>query len=118
MYGGKLGSEYLQPLKDRCLSMQSWIRDDYVFNLRFEDLVGSQGGGDNKIQKKTIVRLFDYLNISTCSVDYLTKELFGPGKHTFRSGQIHSWKEEIPLSLREEVSKELACVIDSWGYSV
>jgi hypothetical protein len=116
-----LGREFahgrkLLPLKERCLALAPWIEDADVMHLRFEDLVGSQGGGDDAVQKRLLEALCRRLDVPQERVATVAGELFGPGRKTFRKGQVDSWKEEIPPEVQDRMDAELDEVLRSWGY--
>lgn len=74
--------------------------------VTFEELVGSHGGGDDKIQFETVKKIAQFLNLT------LTKErilnlcglLFG-GTHTFNTGSIGKYKSHFEQKHYEAVRK-------------
>lgn len=82
-----------------------WMEDSSVFVCRFEDLVGSKGGGDDAKQIKTMKALASHLhsNATSKEIEEISLELFGETA-TFRSGQIGSW-EEVFTPLHKELFK-------------
>jgi hypothetical protein len=90
--------------------MLDWVEDSTFLTLRFEDLVGSQGGGNNERQQQTILSLADYLGLSLDAeaARIIGKEMFGKGR-TFRKGQIGSWQDyfddEITALFEHEVGE-------------
>jgi hypothetical protein len=108
----------LQPLRVRCDALSLWMRDERVLKIKFEDLIGAQGGGSLATQEACLHRLFDHLSIPHGKVDHVVKNLFGEGRHTFRQGRIDSWKEEIPSALNADINYELGDVIERWGYAL
>ncbi len=86
------------------------------FVVRFEDLVGPQGGGDYKKQIQTLGQLAEYLNITLTEEEIAScaEKLFGNQEivsGTFREGRIGSWKkvfrEEHKLLFKERFGREL-----------
>lgn len=70
--------------------------------VRFEDLVGSKGGGNDDLQRKTIKQIASHIgvDVSEDQLDFVQENLFGTevrvesmSEETFRSGKIGSWKE-------------------------
>jgi hypothetical protein len=114
--GHRFKKAYLEPLRTRCMALDGWMASDKVLKIRFEDLVGEKGGGTADSQKETLTRLCDWLEIPTPPIEQVTEELFGPGRHTFRKGQIASWKDELPKNLIKQVDEKLSDVLELWGY--
>ena len=114
--GHRFKHVYLESLRTRCMSLDSWLASDDVLKIRFEDLVGEKGGGSAEAQRNTLQRVCDWLEISTSHIDKVIEELFGPGRHTFRKGQVDSWKEELPPDMIELTEKTLKDVLHLWGY--
>jgi hypothetical protein len=94
--GGYLGNHYYAGFKEILLRTSGWIEDKRAFILRFEDLVGSQGGGDDDLQRETINGLLEFIEVegSNRCVDMIMQDLYG-GTPTFRKGKIASWKDSI-----------------------
>lgn len=115
--GYRFKKAYLEPLRTRCMALDGWMASDKVLKIRFEDLVGEKGGGSADAQRQTLTRLCDWLQIPTTHIDKVTEELFGPGRHTFRKGQIASWKEELPEHIIKMIDEKLGDVLGIWGYA-
>jgi len=107
----------LQPLRVRCEALFLWLRDDRVMKVQFESLIGSQGGGDDSSQTMCVQNIFERFSIPEQKMEYVIKNLFGRGRHTFRKGRVDSWREEIPPSLMSNVNDELADILSDWRYS-
>lgn len=67
---------------------------------RFENLVGSKGGGSDSLQEKEIQKIARFINVplSEKQIGSVANELFG-ASHTFRKGQIGSWKQHLTPEL-------------------
>jgi hypothetical protein len=74
-----------------------WFRSAAVCTVRFEDLVGPQGGGAADVQEDEILRVADFLEIEVArnAVCDIVESLFDPTAKTFRRGQAGGWKEEF-----------------------
>ncbi len=69
----------------------------YALTVRFEDLVGSNGGGDDAKQLATVKAIAKHVSIELSEerAQEIATNLFGITKNTFRKGQIGAWKEEF-----------------------
>jgi sulfotransferase 6B1 len=70
-----------------------WQKHRLFYSLKFEDLVGIQGGGRASMQKRAIKALARHLGISSDSplLDRCLVNAFG-NSITFREGKINGWK--------------------------
>jgi hypothetical protein len=115
--GRRFKSAYLEPMRTRCLAMDGWIHHPEVLKIRFEDLVGEKGGGSEASQRETIERLCAWLEAPESNIPTIVETLFGPGRHTFRKGQVDSWREELDPALLEVLERDMSDVLDRWGYT-
>ncbi len=75
-----------------------WMRlkSFFVCTVKFENLVGHEGGGSDKAQQKELKKICKHigLKLSKTQIKERSAGLFGkPGEKTFRSGQIGEWKK-------------------------
>jgi hypothetical protein len=71
--------------------------------ILFEDLIGSQGGGNQELQQHTINKLINYIGceLSSEQVDAISKQLFSETSPTFYRGTIDGWREDFSPNLEE-----------------
>lgn len=116
LQGKRFNKAYLEPLRTRCLALDGWLSSDHVLKIRFEDLVGTKGGGSLESQEETISNLCKWLDIPESKSRGVADELFGPGRHTFRKGQIDSWRSELSEANIRIVEDKLGDILKRWGY--
>jgi hypothetical protein len=65
--------------------------------VRFEDLVGPDGGGDGALQRACVTAIFGHLDLDTSEsgVDEVCRRLFSSDSPTFRRGRIGQWTESF-----------------------
>lgn len=107
---------FLQPLFVTCMSLEPWLKSSNVLCIKFEDLIGSKGGGTDHRQRETLENICKRLDIPLERIENVTKNLFGPGRRAFRKGQINSWQDEIPPTIIKDVEHELKDILNTWGY--
>lgn len=102
-----------------------WVNEPETFVIRFEDIIGKKGGGNVEIQKKTILKIAQKLNIKIDSkrVKEIVKRLFGKEKNThqfstFKSGQIGTWKKYFNQELIELFNEKMASFQLGLGYDL
>ena len=94
----------------------SWmLRHPNVCNLRFEDLVGSAGGGSDALQERALTRISDHLSID---IDFKEgqKSLFNKNSFTFRSGRVDEWRSRMNQRHLESFDLEYGHVLRLYGY--
>lgn len=86
-------------LKIECVSklynkFTPWVKESFCYAMKFEDLVGQKGGGNNIAQRKVVIQICKYLGLKYDRklIDNCIDHLFG-GTHTFREGKIGGWKK-------------------------
>ncbi len=105
-----------KPLQECCEALDPWMNTSDVIVVKFEDIVGKQGGGTDEKQLLVLEKLADALKLPHEKIPQVAENLYGPGRHTFRKGRINSWKNEIPSSVLKRISTEMSGILDKWGY--
>ncbi|MHA1221807.1 MAG: sulfotransferase domain-containing protein [Candidatus Heimdallarchaeaceae archaeon] len=116
-YEGYFGKKiFLQPLYIQYQAIEPWTESKDVLVVRFEDLVGSKGGGDSIIQYRTVKQICNHVNADEDKIDSVLENLFSLRSRTFRKGKVDSWKEELPLELQKEIKEKLKDTLVKWSY--
>ena len=70
------------------------IPKENLMKVKFEDLIGKKGGGNNRAQMKTLKRIANFLDIdiSRDRIKEIIDERWGHSG-TFRQGEIGEWKK-------------------------
>ncbi len=118
--GGYLERQYIAGIRDVFLRAQGWYeKKGGVLVVRFEDLVGARGGGDDEFQRRTLEEIFSYAGLEPdqSRVGGIQSRLYG-GTHTFRKGQIDGWKDQLSEDTEREVYHLLKGIngVDQLGY--
>jgi|GEM_PF-5824063 len=70
-----------------------------VMIVRYEDLIGSEGGGNNELQYNTIKKIAEFVGLPLENVDLAFHYAWGPenqhGIKTFRHGVMGRWKRQF-----------------------
>lgn len=98
--GSPFGSNVSQPDIGQDFSRWAgWVKDPDTLSIRFEDLVGERGGGDEEKRLYVISQILDHLEISLSSTDIkaqFASQVMNPGEsHTFvkgGKGKIGGWQ--------------------------
>ena len=88
--GGKRPKEWEQGL-DRFFP---WLGEENCLTVKFESLIGVDGGGSEEEQLKVVEKILAHLEVQLEEKEFieLTQKIFFPGSRTFRKGQIGAWK--------------------------
>lgn len=98
----------LAPLSERYRSLLGWCRDDSTtITTRFEYLVGSKGGGNDRLQNNEIDRIGRFLSVDVSKPEKIARDLFA-GTETFRKGRVDSWRDELSVSQQRLIEAELS----------
>ena len=115
--GGELGGREIQPLGRRYRGFLSWGREGDAVMVRFEDLVGVEGGGSEEAQRLAVGRVAAHLGVAVGegTMRAVEEGLFGVGR-TFRKGQIGGWQEEFTAEHERAVEEEAGSLLVELGY--
>ncbi len=85
--------EHFLGIKDQALLMNGWLMRSEVLAIRFEDLVGPLGGGDETTQRGVLEALAQHigLQMSTSELAAVSEGMYGMGR-TFRKGVVGQWR--------------------------
>ncbi len=94
-------------------SMLAWRDAPSCLFVKFEELVGVQGGGDEQLQREAIGRIRGYLGAdNSTSLD----SLYDPSSRTFRKGNIHSWRNAHDAQTLDTLTVYCASLCSEAGY--
>lgn len=115
--GGLLGDYPLQALDVRYRRFLDWERKAEAELVKFEDLVGPDGGGSEDAQREATRRVADYLDIEIGEkeLNEVCGGLFGKGR-TFRKGQSGGWREGFTPEHEEAVKEVAGPLLVELGY--
>ena len=115
--GGELGGRRLKSLAERYGRFVGWERDGGAVMVRFEDLVGPEGGGSEEARRLAVGRVAAHLDVTADerTISRIGEGLFGAGR-TFRRGQIGGWREEFSAEHERAVEEEAGPLLDELGY--
>ncbi len=112
------GEIFGRPLFEICYERQlPWMREKFVHVSRFEELVGSLGDGDDKLQLQAVKNLASHIGIkiSKKEAQNIADDLFGE-TWSFRQGQIGSYKKHFTKRHKELFKKKYGQVLIDLNY--
>lgn len=95
----------------------AWQKYPFLLTVRFEDIVGSKGGGDAMVQEQSFQDIARFLDIplSHNEVVQIRQDIFG-NSPTFRSGRLDSWKEELSREQKDALKPLIGNILIKLGY--
>jgi len=118
--GGKIDSELtLNSIAERAMLIAPWVKQIDVLSIRFEDLIGAKGGGDDVLQHSAIVEILNFLDLDSdeANLQHIQDNLFGTSA-TFRQGQIDSWRDSFKQMHLDSYNAIAAELTEAWGYEL
>lgn len=106
LYGYQSGNFSIESYPQILQRSMGWVKRQDVLVVRFEDLVGSSGGGDNGAQIDVIEKITAFAGCAEVDGPKLAETLFG-GTKVFRKGQIGGWRAELSSDLAGEMNHVL-----------
>lgn len=85
-----------------------WLEKPYTLFIKFEDIIGPLGGGDQKKQFETIKNIAEHLELEVeeQTLKFISENTYFKKARTFRKGTIGDWKNHFN-SENKELFKEI-----------
>jgi hypothetical protein len=114
--GSRSGSRVLG-LVDAYRSVAAWSESPRCTLVRFEDLVGEQGGGCATRQHEAVRSIGHGLGLDLDheSIVGVCKRAFDTGSRTFRRGRVGSFRDELSPAQRERAESMLSTLAGPGG---
>jgi hypothetical protein len=108
--------EALGQYLDRGYRDHVWLlRSPRVHKLRFEDLVGPQGGGDERTQLASVASTMLLVG-ARGEQQAVAAKVFSPDARTFSQGQRDGWKSDFTAEHWARFSELHGDILESYGY--
>lgn len=109
----------LQPFAQVYRSMLAWQNSDNCLLVRFEDLVGSPGGGSEERQRQTVEQMAVFLGLPFDGVkDGELAVITDPSVSVFRMDQMSHWTDEVGADVMERVQTACEDLVAEGNYHV
>ena len=95
-----------------------WINHPDMLLVRFEELIGPNGGGTKESQINAITNIVKYLGLSVSikKIEQIAQMIFNSNAPTFRSGQIDGWKGKFSNKQKEKLKLEIGDWLIKYNY--
>lgn len=100
------------------LRYEGWLDAEKTLTVRFEDLVGSRGGGDDARQYETVLAIAKHLEIDLTEdrAKEICNRTFSTKSPTFRAGAIGNWRKYFKEEHIKAFKESAGSLIVKYGY--
>jgi hypothetical protein len=104
------------PLAEKLDAFAGWLSAAHV--VRFEDLIGPQGGGDEGRQRAALRSLYSFLGLPVDErlLASIGLRLFSSASPTFRSGGVGGWRHAFAPEVADLFDEEVGPRLEPYGY--
>ncbi|MGN6378218.1 MAG: sulfotransferase domain-containing protein [Gaiellales bacterium] len=112
------GTVALESIGERAANYAAWLDDPDIMVCRFEDLVGSGGGGNGEAQLEVVESVARHIQrpLSDTQLHSVADRVWSPRSHTFRSGRIGGWRDVLTDEHRAAVKDVAGDLLVRLGY--
>lgn len=106
------------PLSEHIRGYLPWFRNENVLLIKFEDLIGSKGGGRRQCQIDTLDKISRHIGIKLDSKTRcrIADSIFYPNSRTFVKGRIGTWKHHFNNEHKIEFKRLFGDILAVMGY--
>lgn len=99
-------------------SFLPWFDDSNCLVVKFEDLIGTMGGGDDMTQKETVGLIIRHLNlpVDVDELDRIANATFSSNARTFRKGIIGDWRNHFTEKHKKQFKDVAGDALIKMGY--
>lgn len=111
--------EHVTAFADVYQTMFGWHNDPRCLVVRFEELVGPQGGGTFAQQQAMGQQIAAHINMSFGNnIADRFEEIYNPASRTFREGKIGGWEDELDAASIAKITRYCEPLCQAAGYSI
>ena len=110
----------LDNINDRFIAFLPWQNFKFNLTVRFEDLIGAKGGGDDSVQLETFIKMCQHLNIELPlkKAKILAGNIFNSKSNTFNKGQIGAWRDQFDDEVKDIFKSVAGDLLIELGYEI
>jgi hypothetical protein len=116
--GARDGLPLMEPVAARLGGYLGWLDVPGVLTVRFEDLIGARGGGDDVRQLETVRAVAAHVDrpLSDGQAHEVTEAIWSTRSSTFRRGGIGEWREHFEPAHAELMKAAAGPALIRLGY--
>ncbi len=110
----------LEPFPEVLRKFSPWLDNEAVLSIKFEDLIGPNGGGDRAKQIHAVRDIVTFLNIEIEEEQLLEvcNHIYSPKSSTFNKGKIGNWKQVLNEQEQDWLNNIIKSEISTYQYSL
>lgn len=110
--------EVVSPINVALDKFIGWLDPRYALTVKYEDIVGRRGGGQDNVQNQSLINIIQYLDIpiTNAGIEKLRTKLYSTKTLTFNSGKIKQWKARFKTRHREIFKRLAGNQLIAYGY--
>lgn len=95
-----------------------WLDHPTTLVIRFEDLIGPQGGGDRDVQLATIRTIGDFVErpLLPSHAEAIAQKMYARTSSTFRKGRVGDWRNHFTQAHRDAFKDVMGERLIQFGY--
>lgn len=103
---------------ESAIAFAPWLNEPNCLAVRFEDLIGSAGGGSDRKQLENVRAIVNYLGVelNDTQIEQVAGEIFFKRSTTFRKGQIGDWQNHFKDEHKQAFKEVAGEALISLGY--
>jgi hypothetical protein len=107
------------PMAETLQRYDGWLSSGALV-LRFEDLIGTAGGGHDGTQRTALSGMFAHIGlpVDDAFLSRVGGKLFSKRSPTFRKGAIGTWSEAFDDEVREAFDQTAGPFLERYGYAL
>jgi sulfotransferase 6B1 len=105
-------------IRERLEAYAGWLGSGCLV-VRFEDLIGPNGGGDGASQLQALRSIYGFVGLKADQtfIESVSRVLFSPASPTFRKGSIGQWRSFFDPELETLMSECAGDLTARYGYA-
>ncbi len=112
------GDDIVIGLHDEIERFLQWTNSKDCLVVKYEELVGENGGGDYITQREAVDRIYKYIGkkLRSNELNYIARKLYSAASRTFNKGKIGNWAHNVDAEQAEYITNSLTNVAEVLGY--
>lgn len=110
--------DVIEPFQDVVNKFLGWIDKPAVLTIKFEDLVGSNGGGSDELQAIATQKIINHvgLQLTETEIKEISNKIFSSKSPTFNTGKINKWKNYFTEKHKQICKEKIQYSLEILGY--
>ena len=110
----------LEPFPEVLNKFQSWMNQPEVLCVKFEHLIGPNGGGDKQSQIESVRKICDFMSIEMeeDELENISKNIYSVKSSTFNKGKIGNWKSVLGKDEKQWLNDVIEIQINNYEYKM